>query len=303
MKTERKIFIAFLLNLFFSIFELIGGLLTGSVSIMSDALHDFGDASSIGLSYFLERKSLSSPNAQYTYGYRRYSVLGAFITSVILLFGSVAIILNSLSRFFNPVQIDYNGMIIFAVFGTLINVAAAVFTHHGNSINQKAINLHMIEDALGWIVVRIGSILIKFTGFWLIDPIMSIGVALFIIFNALMSLNDVLCLFLEKTPRDISIDDIKTHLLEIDGVIDVHHIHIWSMDGQNNYATMHVVTDKDHSHIKQKVKRELLAHNVFHTTVEIESSDEECTEKTCIIDQTIINNRGHSHNHSHHHHH
>ena len=116
MRTEKNILVAFVLNLLFSIFEFVGGIFTGSVAIISDAIHDIGDALSIGISYFLEKKSKKQPDDVYTYGYARYSVIGSVITTLILLFGSVMVIYNAILRIINPVPINYNGMILFAVF-------------------------------------------------------------------------------------------------------------------------------------------------------------------------------------------
>ena len=185
MKTEKNILIAFLLNMLFSIFELIGGIFTNSVAIISDAVHDFGDSISIGISYFLEKKSKKKPDNNYTFGYTRYSILGAFITNTILIIGSVLVIINAIKRIINPVTINYDGMIIFAIFGVIVNFLAAYFTKEGDSLNQKAVNLHMLEDVLGWSVVLIGAILIKFTEINVIDSIMSIGLAIFILTHSI----------------------------------------------------------------------------------------------------------------------
>ena len=296
MKTERKILIAFILNIAFSIFEFIGGIFTGSVSIISDAIHDIGDAASIGLSFVLERISKKQPDSNYSYGYLRYSVLGGFITTIILLFGSIAVIFNAIHRILNPVEIKYNGMIIFAIIGVVINFIAALVTREGENLNQKAVNLHMLEDVLGWAIVLIGAIFIKFTDLTIIDPIMSVIVALFILVNSFKTLNDVLSLFLEKTPKSINLEEIKHHILEIDGIYDVHHIHIWSMDGSNNYATMHIVTSGDTHKIKHLVREELAEHGIAHATLELETEDEHCHEIDCHTKLC-------SHTHHHHHHH
>ena len=208
MKSEKNILIAFILNIGFSIFELLGGFFTNSISILSDAIHDFGDALSIGISLALEKISKKKPNEKYTYGYVRYSILGALITTIILTIGSIFVIIGGVNRIINPEEINYNGMIIFAVFGVIINLFAAYFTKDGDSINQRAVNLHMLEDVLGWIVVLVGAILMKFTDIRIIDSIMSIGVALFILVNSFKNLKEILDLFLEKTPKNISIEEI-----------------------------------------------------------------------------------------------
>lgn len=298
MKTERNILIAFLLNLSFSVFEFIGGIFTGSVAIISDAVHDIGDAASIGLSYFLEKKSKKQPDETYTYGYTRYSVIGSVITTLILLIGSAMVIYNAVLRVIKPVTINYDGMIIFAIVGVAVNFAAAFFTRDGDSLNQKAVNLHMLEDVLGWVVVLIGAVVMRFTDFAIIDPIMSIGVALFIFINAITNLKEALDLFLEKTPSGIDINEIEKHITEIDGVLGVHHIHIWSMDGQSNFATMHIVTNEEHHKIKDAVREELREHGIGHATLELEAEGEHCHDEHCHIET-----HSHSGHHHHHHHH
>ena len=298
MKSEKNILTAFILNISFSIFELIGGIFTNSISIISDAVHDFGDALSIGISLILEKISKKKPDEKYTYGYARYSVLGALITTIVLTIGSIFVILGGINRILNPKPINYDGMIIFAIFGVVINFLAAYFTREGNSINQKAVNLHMLEDVLGWVVVLIGSILMKFTNISLVDSIMSIGIAIFILINAFKNLKDILDLFLEKTPKDISVEKIKKHLLDIKEIEDVHHIHIWSMDGFTNYSTMHIVTEeKNIKELKNKIREEMSELGISHTTIEIEDKDDNCEEKECEIK---INNEGIHHHHHHH---
>ena len=295
MKSYKKILVAFILNITFSIFELVGGILTNSVSIISDSVHDFGDAISIGISLILEKISKRKPDSTFTYGYARYSILGALITTVVLTVGSIFVIINSVNRILNPEPINYDGMIIFAIFGVVINFMAAYFTKDGKSINQKAVNLHMLEDVLGWVVVLIGSILMKFTNIVLLDALMSISIALFILVNAFKHIQEILDLFLEKTPKNVSIPELKKHIMSIEEVDDVHHIHVWSMDGVTNYATMHVVTkNKNIKEIKDKIREEMQEHNISHTTIEIEENITDCKEKECNIK---VNNEVHFHHH------
>jgi cobalt-zinc-cadmium efflux system protein len=188
-------------------------------------------------------------------------------------------------------------MIVFAIVGVCVNLSAAFFTRESGSLNQKAVNLHMLEDVLGWTVVLMGAIVMRFTDFVLIDPIMSIGVALFILVNAIRNLKEVMDLFLEKTPHGIDIKEIKAHVAGIDGVLDVHHIHIWSMDGQSNYATMHIVTNSDPHEIKAKIREELLEHGIGHATLELEAQGEHCHETHCHVDFHATS--GHHHHHHH----
>ncbi len=297
MKTEKNILIAFLLNLIFSVFEFFGGIFTGSVAIVSDAIHDIGDAAGIGVAYFLEKKSKQQPDDAYTYGYARYAVIGSILTTFILLFGSVAVIYNAIGRILEPTEIHYGGMIVFAIVGVVINSFAAFFTHEGDSLNQKAVNLHMLEDVLGWVIVLIGAIVMRFTDLTVLDPLMSIGVAVFILINAIKNLKEAVDLFLEKTPRGIEVNEIKEHILALDGVIGVHHVHVWSMDGHHHYATMHVITNADPHEIKKQIREELTEHGIGHATLELETEHEHCHEEDCHVEFAAT-----THHHHHHHH-
>jgi len=283
MKTERNILIAFILNLAFSIFEFFGSVYTGSVAIMSDAVHDLGDALSIGFSYILEKKSHKGPDEKHTYGYARYSVLGGIITTIILLVGSIAIIYNAIGRIITPTKINYKAMIAFAVVGIIVNLCAAFFTRKGHSVNQKAVNLHMVEDVLGWVVVLVGAVVMHFSSFDILDPIISICVSLFILICAIRNLHKSVDLLLEKTPDGICIADIKKKLCEISGVCGVHHIHIWTTDGEHNYATMHVITNEPGHVIKGIIRKQMQEYGVNHITLELETPDEDCGKKNCDI--------------------
>ena len=295
MKTQKNILVAFVLNLAFAVFEFVGGALTGSVAVLSDALHDLGDAASIGVSYVLERKSMRRPDERHTYGYLRYSVLGSVITTAVLLVGSLLVIYHAVRRIIDPVPIHYDGMILMAVLGVCVNAAAAWFTREGDSLNQKAVNLHMLEDVLGWAVVLVGAVVMRFTDLTVIDPLMSIGVAVFILLHSVKNLGAAVSLFLEKTPEGIDVSEIRQHLLELEGVEDAHHIHIWSMDGQHHYATMHIVTDGDGEAVKHRVREELAEHGITHTTLELERVGEVCAAAECRVEPI-------QHHHGHHHH-
>ena len=294
MKTEKNILIAFLLNISFALIEFIGGLFTNSIALLSDAIHDMGDSLSIGLSFFLEKKSIQEPDEKYTFGYARYSILGAVITTTILLVGSIVVIINAVKRIINPVTINYNGMIVIALFGMIINFIAACTTKEGDSLNQKSVNLHMLEDVLGWIIVFIGAIIMKFTDISIIDPILSILVAIFIFINSIKNLKSILDLFLEKTPIDITVEKVKQNILKIKSIEDIHHIHIWSIDGYNNYATMHVVVREIDNDIKVKIRKEMKKLNISHVTIELETKEESCDDKKCHIHHES-NHIGHHH--------
>ena len=297
MRSEKNIFAAFVLNLAFSLFEFIGGVFTGSVAIISDAIHDLGDAASIGVSYFMEKKSKKQPDDAYTYGYARYSVLGGAVTMLTLLAGTAIVIYNAVLRIITPTPIDYNGMILFAVVGVCVNLGAALITRKGESLNQKAVNLHMLEDVLGWIVVLVGAVVMRFTDLALLDPILSIGVAIFIGVNAVRNLKEAVDIFLEKTPRGTDMQLLKSSLSELSEVQDVHHIHLWTMDGRSHYATMHIVTDGDPHRVKDAVRERLKALGIDHVTLEVEAENEHCHARHYHVEHT------HHCGHHHHHHH
>ncbi len=299
MKSEKRILWAFLLNLLFSVFEFFGGIITGSVAILSDAVHDIGDAFGIGTSFFLEKKSKKGPDEVYTYGYARFSVLGSVITTLLLLFGSVAVIASAIGRLIEPVAIDYDGMILFAVVGVGVNLLAALCTRKGGSLNQRAVNLHMLEDVLGWIAVLIGALVMRFTDLTVLDPLLSCAVALFLLFHACKNLSQVLSLFLIKAPNRLNAEELKEKLLAIEGIEDVHHIHVWSLDGQQNVATLHAVVSKDAPRMKAAVRKELAEKGIGHVTVEIEAVGEPCQEISCRIGE-ITPTQCHHHHHHHH---
>ncbi len=297
MKKNMKLWIAFILNFIFSVFEFVGGIFTGSIAISSDALHDLGDAISIGFSLGLEGISRKGPDKKYTYGYYRYSVLGGTMQSVILLCGSAFVAYGAICRFLAPQPVDYRGMILVAIIGFIVNFAAAWFTSGDGSINQKAINLHMLEDVLGWAVVLVGAVVMQFTDWWFIDPALSLALSLFIGINALKNLKRVLDIFLEKTPAGIDPAEIIHHLEEIQGVESIHHLHIWSMDGYRNSATLHAVVTGEFGSVKQEIKEELAEHGIVHTTVELERPGEHCEDTCCKPAEPT------EHHHHHHHHH
>lgn len=293
MKTKDSILMAFILNILFSIFELIGGYFIGSIAIMADAFHDFTDSISIGISYFLEKKSTKKADAFYTYGYKRYSILGALITNTILIVGSIFMIFAAIDKIKNPSFIHYNGMIVFAVIGVFVNSFAVYFVRDGKSLNQKAVRLHMIEDSLGWIIVLIGSVIIKYTGVNIIDPILTIVVSVFIFISALTSYKKIFNIFLERIPDSINLDKIKEQIMKLQDVESIHHIHIWSLDGINNYSTMHVVSKtEDTSVLKLKIKEELKKMGIIHSTIEFENVNDDCNETECNMN---LLNSGHHH--------
>lgn len=284
MEEKENIKLAFFLNLGFSIFEIIGGLLTNSVAIFSDAIHDFGDSMAIGISYLLENYSNNKPDKKYTYGYKRYSLLGAFFTSLILVVGSLIVLFNAMIRLMHPIEVNFAGMLIFAIFGIAINGYATFKTSKSVNLNERSVNLHMLEDVLGWIAVLIGALLIKVTGWNVIDPILSIVIAVIIGIKSIKNTVDIINVIVEKVPSKIDIDQISEEISKMNNIVNVHHIHVWSMDGEDVFLTMHVlvtktVTKKNYDALKQEIKDKLMENGIEHSTIEIEYED--CKKEAC----------------------
>lgn len=287
-KSHKNMKIAFLLNLLFSIIELLGGFFTNSISIISDSVHDLGDAISIGIAAILEKKSHKEPDKKYTFGYLRYSLLGALLTSVILLVGSIVVIYNAIPRLINPTIVNYNGMLILAIIGIIINGFATLKTSHSHNLNEKSVSLHMLEDVLGWAVVLVGSFIIKLTGWYIIDPILSLLMTIFILLHIYKNIIEIFNIFLEKIPENIDLDNLKEELGKIENVEDIHHIHIWTMDNLHNYVTLHArinsnVQNKDMEEVKNRIRAELKKYDLEHSTIEIEY--EKCENEECRLEE------------------
>lgn len=281
----RNMIIAFILNTVFAVFEYIGGMYTNSVALTSDAIHDLGDAVSIGIACIMEKRSKKPADDEYTFGYSRFSILSAMKTSAILITGSIAIIINTVTRIVNPEPINYNGMLIFAIIGLIFNTLAAFFTRHGDSLNQKSINLHMLEDVLGWVIVLIGAVIMKFTDFALLDILLSLGTSGFILINSLINIRKTTNILTEKTPKNINIRKLKTKIRLVDGVDDIHHFRLWSLDEHNMYAIIHVVVNENFSN-KQIIRDIFHEFGVTNTTIEIENSENPCSECEHIVSST-----------------
>lgn len=276
---ESNIGIAFLLNISFTIIELIGGYMTNSVAIISDAVHDFGDSISLGMAWYFQKISKREKTDKYTYGYKRFSLLGAIINSIVLVVGSIYIISEAVPRLFSPQETSAKGMFALAIVGIIINGAAVLKTRTGDSINERVVSLHMMEDVLGWAAVLVGSVIMHFTGLTIIDPILSIGIAGFVLFNVYGNIKDVLPILLQGTPEHIDLNHIVEHVMKLGEVEEVHDIHIWSLDEEYNIMTIHVVLkdwleEEQIVKLKSEIRSILEDEGVQHSTIEFESKNE-----------------------------
>ena len=274
-KADENILTAFFLNLFFVFVEVAGGLFTNSFAILSDAIHDFGDCVAIGFAYLMEKLSQRSPDEKYTYGYRRYSLVSATVTSFILIAGSIFIVVGAIKRLTEPREIYGFGMVVIAIFGVIINGAAVLKTRKGFGVNEKAISLHLLEDVLGWIAVLVGSVFIYAFKWYFIDSVLSLLIAGFLLFESTKNIKEIFGIFLEKSPSNVDITALREEILKIESVLDVHHIHIWTLDGEKNMATLHVSIDENadiqsYKKIKARVQDISVNAGIEHLTIQID---------------------------------
>lgn len=285
--SEKNIGFAFWMNISFAIIEVIGGLITNSIAILSDAVHDFGDSISLGLAWYFQRLSKKGSDEKYSYGYKRFSLLGAIINSVVLLVGSILILSETIPRIINPQETNIKGMFILSIFGVIVNGAAILRLRKGNTLNERVVSLHMMEDVLGWLAIFIGTIIMYFFDAPIIDPIMSVLISFYILFNVFKNIKLSMRVILQGTPVDIDIDEIKKAITEIENVESVHDFHSWSVDGNYNIATTHVVLKQnipmdETSILKETIRDKLKQLNIQHVTIELETIGEECIFEECI---------------------
>ncbi len=280
--STSNIKLAFLLNFSFTILEIIGGILTNSVAILSDAVHDLGDSLSLGLAWFLNSYSEKEYNTKYTYGYRRYSLLSALINTVVLIVGSFIVLWNAVPRLFSPQPVSAKGMIGFAIVGVLVNGLAAFKTSGGASLNEKVVSWHLIEDVLGWVAVLIVGIIMLFKDIPILDPLLSIAITIYILINVFSNFKKTILLFLQTVPDDVDIEKIISQFNNIEGVIETHHNHIWSLDSEHHVLSTHMRVNSDCSlddilKIKIQARHGLKSLGIEHITIEIELEDEDCS--------------------------
>ncbi len=278
---------AFFLNLGFTILEIAGGLWTNSLAILSDAIHDFGDSFALGQAWFFEHYSKKKGNRTFTYGYRRFSLLGAFISTILLIVSSIFILTKAIPRLMVPEPVHVSGMILFAIIGVTVNSIAVFRLKKDQGFNARVVYLHLLEDVLGWVAVLITSLVLLFKEIYILDAVLSILITVYILFSVLKNLKKTADIFLQAVPGDIRIDEIEKTLRSIDRVNDAHHTHVWSMDGDHHVLTTHVVVDnhvsqKEVLEIKDKIRTVVDANHFSHSTIEIEYKNETCRIKnTC----------------------
>lgn len=283
---NSNIKLAFFLNLFFAIFEIAGSFFTSSLAILSTGLHDLGDSLSLGISWFLQNYSQKERNQKFSYGYKRFSLLAALINSIVIIAGSFFIISEAIRRFQNPVHSDAQGMILFALIGITVNLVAVLRVRKGQSINEKVIVWHLMDDVLGWVAVLVVAFIIIFRDMHVLDPVLSVLVSLFVLWKVLKNFRKTVAIFLQAVPESIDIKSLEKEILQIPHIKAIHDTHLWSLDGEYNILTTHVLISKkatreDGFDIKCRVKELVQKEKIQHSTVEIKTEGEVCKLDNC----------------------
>lgn len=281
---EKRIRFATFLNITFTVLEILGGFWTNSLAILSDALHDFGDSIALLVSWLFERGAKRSPDTSRTFGYQRLSLFSAVISSSILIGGSFIIIFQALPRLLNYEEVNASGMLGIAVIGIIFNGAGFFLLKRGESLNEKVLSWHLLEDVLGWVGILVGALIIYIWKIYVIDPILTICFTAFILYNVSKKLREAINIFMQGVPKHINLNNAKRDVLSIKGVIGIHDVHIWSLEGETDIFTSHVVLDDETlrkpEETKQIIKDTLKRHHIEHSTIEFESKYR-CTGLVC----------------------
>ena len=280
MKSSKNMTIAFLLNFSFAIIEFIFGLLFNSSAILADAIHDSGDALAIGLSTLFEKISTKKEDQKYTLGYKRYSLLGALLTSVILLVGSTLVIVENIPKLFAPERVNYDGMLVLGIVAIVVNTAASRVVSHGHSHNESILSLHFLEDILGWIAVIVVSLILRFTDWYFLDPLLSLVIAGFILSQALPKFRENIQIFLDHVPSDVDLSQLYQEIAALENVRAITQLNVWTTDGLEKFAMLHICLENPTllAETQAVLRQKLLAHGIAKVTIQTDESLQEHQE-------------------------
>ena len=274
MKAKYAVWLAFFLNLTYAIVEFIAGGVFGSSAVLADSIHDLGDAITIGISAFLETISNREEDNRYTLGYKRFSLLGALVTSIILMIGSVLVILENIAKIFHPQPVNDEGILWLGIIAITINILSSLVVGKGKTKNESILTLHFLEDTLGWVAVILMAIVLRFTDWYILDSLLSLVISIFILTKALPRFWSTLKIFLDAVPEGVETGDLEKDLEALTNVKSVNQLSIWSMDGLENNAIIHICI-KDWEKImetKEAVRQFLEERGVQNITIEVDSS-------------------------------
>ena len=298
MSTKHAVWIAFFLNLSYAIVEFIAGGIFGSSAVLADSVHDLGDAIAIGISAFLESISNREEDSRYTLGYKRFSLLGAMVTAVILMTGSVLVILENITKIFHPQPVNDEGILWLGIIAVSINVLASLVIRKGQTKNESILSLHFLEDTLGWVAVILMAIVLRFTDWYILDPLLSLAISIFILSKAIPRFWSTLKIFLDAVPEGVDIKQVKNDLEQLDNVASINQLNLWTMDGLEKNAIVHVCLKQieDMEASKTAIRHHLKDIGFHNITIEVDSDqDSHACHKRDI--HAIESQSGHDHHH------
>lgn len=274
MSSKTSIWLAFFLNLSYAIVEFIAGGIFGSSAVLADSVHDLGDAIAIGISAFLETISNREEDNQYTLGYKRFSLLGALVTAIILMTGSVLVILENVTKILNPQPVNDEGILWLGIIAITINVLASLVVGKGKTKNESILSLHFLEDTLGWLAVILMAIVLRFTNWYILDPLLSLVISFFILSKALPRFWSTLKIFLDAVPEGLDIEQVKNGLERLDNVASLNQLNLWTMDGLEKNAIVHLCLEdwEQMTETKNQVRQLLEERGVQNITIEVDTS-------------------------------
>ena len=298
MKAKYTVWVAFFLNLSYAIVEFIAGGIFGSSAVLADSVHDLGDAIAIGISAFLETISNREEDRQYTLGYKRFSLLGALVTAVILITGSILVILENITKLFNPQPVNDEGILWLGIIAVSINVLASLVVRKGKTKNESILSLHFLEDTLGWLAVILMAIILRFTDWYILDPLLSLVISIFILTKAIPRFWSTLKIFLDAVPEGIETAELEKELAALANVKSVNQLSIWSMDGLENDAIVHVCLEEiEHmEYYKESIRNLLKDYGFQNVTIEVDANlASHQTHKRKIEELEVGQSHGHHH--------
>ena len=300
MTTKRAVWLAFFLNLSYAIVEFIAGGVFGSSAVLADSVHDLGDAIAIGVSAFLETISNREEDSHYTLGYKRFSLLGAMVTAVILMTGSVLVILGNITKLFHPQAVNDEGILWLGIIAISVNVIASLVVRKGKTKNESILSLHFLEDTLGWVAVILMAIVLRFTDWYILDPLLSLVISIFILSKAIPRFWSTLKIFLDAVPEGVDIKQVKSDLKQLDHVASLNQLNLWTMDGLEKNAIVHVCLKEIEQMelCKESIRSKLKDCGFQNITIEIDADlASHQTHKRNMEELEAVQNHGHEHHH------
>ncbi len=275
-----KLLLVIIFNMIITAAEYIGGIFSGSLALISDAGHNFSDVLSLGIGYAGEKISLKGRDVSFTFGYKRFEVLAAFVNALILVLIGIYIFYESVMRFQYPIPVDFSIMLPVAVIGLAGNLFSIFVLQGGvhHNLNVRAAFLHLFFDAVSSIAVIIAAVIIHFTSNFWVDIVISFFIAIMIIWSAMSILRESLRIFLQGVPGHLDSDEIYQEIQRVPGVESIHGLHVWSINSREVFLSCHIRLDESSTGFSDSVIQSVngmlvLKFGIDHTTIQVEQSD------------------------------